>query len=198
MDGEQKLFGMFKYLFGEWVEAQGFDTEQMRKAHAGKFILWCREQWGTDDNLEKKLNEAIPQLTADDYILARKLLFRDFEIWQVIFVWWPILSLAGRKPLQHKLAFTHVQFTFGFADGTGVQLTAEAQNKGEEHFKSDGYMCSLLRSQVENVIESVMKTGLDAMYDNFGVPLVNKQGEPELPPDLTQTVNDAVTRIRRG
>lgn len=198
MDGEQKLFGIFKCLFGEWIEAQGFDTEQMQKAHAGKFILWCREQWNADEDFEKKLAAAIPQLTADDYATARKLLFRDFEIWQVIFVWWPILSLAGRRPLQNKLAFAHVQFTFGFQDGTGVQLTVEAQNRGEEHFKSDGYMCSLLRSQVENVIESVMKTGLDEMHEKFGVPLVDRHGNPELPPDLTKPVNDAVTRIRRG
>lgn len=192
MDPEQRLFGIFKYLFGEWVAEQDYDTEQMQKANAGKFIDWCRANWALKQPELTALVDNMPPGDDDPLATAGKLLDNDWNVWQVLFVWWPILSLAGRQPLQNRPAFLHVSFTFGFPDGRGVQLSIPTQNGGEEHFKHDGYLCALLRSQVERVIESIGEQGLDALYEKFGVPLLSSLPQVPEPPQ------EAVSIIRRG
>lgn len=176
VDIEQRLFALFKHLFGEWVAEQNYDTEQMQRANAGTFIAWCRKNWNAmvRDNWERVMAFLNVETDAESkqlYETGHGMLFTDFAIWQVVFTWWPMLSLAGRQPLKRQPMFIHLSLTIGYPDGKGVQIVVPTQNQGEQHFKHDGYLCSLLRTQTTQIIESLMANGLDAMYDKFAQPM---------------------------
>ncbi len=167
---DQTTFRLFKHLFGEWVALLGYDTEQMRKAHAGRFIEWCRAKW--KENVTDKWPELETglQLTSNTYVMAEQVLKNDWMIWQMIFVWWPALSLAGRAPLKHVPQFLHLSFTLGFPDGKIVQIAVPTQQvENVEQFKHDGPLTMLMRVQTGQVVETIMEHGIDALYDKYAL-----------------------------
>lgn len=170
-DNEMGIFNVFKYMFSEWVAECSYDTDQMQKANAGRFVEWCRSHWQekiTDCwcELEKRLFA-----NSDCYSWATQLLKDDWRVWQALFAWWPMLSLAGREPLKHQPTLMHVSITVGFNDNKAVQFVIPTINSGQQHFKHDGPICTLLRVQANQAIEAIMDNGLDKLYEKHAVEI---------------------------
>ncbi len=173
---EMGIFNIFKYMFSEWVADMGYDTDEMVQANPGRFVEWARQHW--DEIVVDKWEEISPKLqaNADAFKYSCDVLRNDWKLWQWLFAWWPMLTLSGRQPLKNQPTAMTCSIGFKFKDGREFRFDMNTANEGEEHFKHDGPLCTLLRVQLNRTIDAISDNGLDALYGRYAKPAIEAQG----------------------
>lgn len=185
---EQAIYHLVKLLVGEWSDELGFDTSQLEKQHPLTFVSWVRANWKA--KVVDNWDVLHPAIGANDDTLqmAHDLLHSDKAVWNVFQIWWPMLRLAARPPLKHRIRKVSVIVSVEYADGREVTVQHDAPMGDSPSAKTDAAFVTLLSRLIDKIVDGLSTAGMDSMYDRFaarkspsGEPVANQTWDPDKP-----------------
>jgi hypothetical protein len=167
---ETQFIEIFKYLMRLFADAHDLDTKAMRSVKVKDFVEWCV---ANEHPISTADMEAImPQLNVPAGVLEFiwGVFQNPYDACQVLLPIWPSLVLSGQPPCLHQPKALLFAFTALFADNTVLQMQAQTPWDPKKKL-TDGFLCSLLLAQSNNMINMLGHVGLDQLWKQYGQPL---------------------------
>ena len=187
--GEQRIVTLLKHLFREYADYNELDGDQMRGVKMKDFHLYCttlNTRWFHDDKEREALKAGYHIL--DDDLNAVWHCFED--IWAAVALLqpvWHMLALSGRPPVKHIPEFLHIAVTLAWYPGSTREkaLRIEVPTKWKAGSAlTNGFLCSLLKDQMDGIIQTFAGNGLDALYDKYAVSTIAPGKPQSIPADM--------------
>lgn len=195
---EQQFISIFKYLMRRYAEDKELDTKQMRSVTIRDLVTFCTAvNLPICDSDEIVATLKVP-VEAIDFVWK---VFQDpFASCQILQPIWPTLILSGQPPIKHQPAAFIVSVTAAFADNHVLQMQAQTPWNPNKPL-TDGFLCALLLSQMNSLVQTIGEQGLDQLYVRFAQDLGERldgtvkkvvvEGSPTMTPGPVQEAQDS-------
>lgn len=161
-------YTLISHLFRQFLTEAEKTTAEAEGLRIRDFYNWAQARREANSFLPFPLfpdHEAVIQTyeVSCDLLRSIEQIFEDpFNTCQQLQTWWPMLCLAGRKPLKHKPVAVSLSAAIRYEDGTVAQVPYALGTQGEPY--SDGMILTTLRAQLQIVTELLLRTGSDRLY----------------------------------
>lgn len=167
---DSPAFTLTLHLFRQCLDELSLDSEQAEILRIKEFYAWLqirREQHSFLDDPMFPDKDELQEFwgIGDSTFTALGRIFSDpFETCERVHPWWPLLSLAARRPLQHPIAGIKITLEINYEGGNNVVIPMPLGQQDEPY--TSGMILTLWRAQLSQAINSLADIGFDNLYED--------------------------------
>lgn len=167
---ESPAFTLTLHLFRQCLDELSLDSEQAETLRIKEFFTWMqarREQHSfMEDPLFPDREELQESWGISDrtFAVLDKVLSDPLETCERVYPWWPLLSLAARRPLQCPISGIKITLEINYEDGNNVIIPMPLGQQDEPY--TGGMILTLWRAQLSQAINSLAAIGFDKLHEN--------------------------------
>jgi hypothetical protein len=162
-------FTLVSHLFRQFLVEENIDTEAAERVTISQFYKWVKGRRDVHAEYEyglfpdkDELQEAY-DIEDEHFEFVDNLLSKPFLACSHLYVWWPLLCMAGRKPLKNKPVAISLAISIQFSDGLTAHFPMPLGLQSEPY--SDGMVLTLWRAQMSQIANMLRDSGLDEIHD---------------------------------
>lgn len=162
-------YTLVAHLFRQYLVDNDIDTEQAEKVTIRQFYEWVVADQGepTVDSLfpDKSALQETYDISDEVFEDITGVFSNPFDACARLYTWWPLLTLAARKPLTNTVAAIALTVSVHFKDGLDAIFTMPL--KPDLGPFTDGLVSTLWRGQLVQVGTLLRSKGLDAIHSEM-------------------------------